>query len=56
MNKKLIFLASVVGLNIFMAACEPAAETPTTPPPATTPAPVVPPTAPPATPTTPTTP
>ncbi|WP_071588128.1 hypothetical protein [Fischerella thermalis] len=49
MKTKLIFLASVVGLNILVAACEPAPETQTTPapavpqgetpPPATTPVP-----------------
>ncbi|WP_180962871.1 beta-Ig-H3/fasciclin [Fischerella thermalis] len=34
MKTKLIFLASVVGLNILVAACEPAPETQTTPAPA----------------------
>jgi uncharacterized lipoprotein YajG len=53
MNKKLIFLASAVGISVFMAACEPAAETPTTAPPATTPAPATPAPATPVTPTTP---
>ncbi|MBW4423162.1 MAG: beta-Ig-H3/fasciclin [Nostoc desertorum CM1-VF14] len=54
MNKKLIFLASAVGISVFMAACEPAAETPTNAPPATTPAPATPVT--PVTPVTPATP
>ncbi|MBF2008310.1 beta-Ig-H3/fasciclin [Chlorogloeopsis fritschii PCC 9212] len=40
MNKKFGFLASAVGLSLLIGACEPAAETPTTTPPAgTTPVP-----------------
>ncbi|MFQ4146635.1 beta-Ig-H3/fasciclin [Chlorogloeopsis sp. ULAP02] len=57
MNKKFVFLASAVGLSLLIGACEPAAETPTTTPPAgTTPVPpagTTPGTTPPATPTTP---
>lgn len=39
MNKKLLFLASVVGISILISACEPARQTPTTTPPAGTPPP-----------------
>ncbi|MER3491130.1 MAG: beta-Ig-H3/fasciclin [Mastigocladus sp. ERB_26_2] len=59
MNKKLLFLASTVGISILIGACEPATQTPTTtppdgsPPPAYTPPAGVPPATPTVTPTTP---